>query len=507
MLTIIYVYIEVKFKPMEKIDKAISTSTGKEILFVVTDDAPRGSMKYTYFTLDKSMVVQFFNDRSSIEENFIKERLDRIIHKYNPTVSEEGGGAKGNTEDTANYFKKRFCWPVDTVNHRKFGLGIVSPCYPKNFFFDEYSSKVQGMNLNGKDKNSKWFTGNSRKYLKASELGDFRSMLQICVLLSRTIRRLHQAGLAHSDLSCKNVLIDPKTGTCVVIDVDSLVVPNVYPPEVMGTRGYIAPEVLATSILPDDLRVYPSIKTDLHSLAVLIYEYLLCRHPLLDGPKVYDCNSAENDDFLALGEQATFIENPMDLSNRPNNLDVTISDLGEHLERLFLKAFVEGLHNPNLRPTALEWEHGLSKTWDMLHSCSNPNCDKRWFVIKDVTAPICPFCKTRVKSAILQIDFLIEKQTDRGNWYRIGSMVAENQTPIMKWHLSNKIFPDERAERTIMAYTYYYNRQWVLVNNSCEGMYSSNGNLIPKGNATVIFNGSQVRLNSYDLIMRFSLFE
>ena len=70
---------------------------------------------------------------------------------------------------------------------------------------------------------------------------------------------MHQAGLAHSDLSCKNILIDPKTADCVVIDVDSLVIPNVYPPEVMGTRGYIAPEVLETSVLDDSSRILPSI--------------------------------------------------------------------------------------------------------------------------------------------------------------------------------------------------------------------------------------------------------
>jgi hypothetical protein len=225
----------------------------------------------------------------------------------------------------------------------------------------------------------------------------------------------------------------------------------------------------------------------------------------LDGPKIYDCTSAENDDFLALGEQATFIENPTDFSNHPNDLKVTINDLGEELERLFLKSFVDGLHNPNLRPTALEWEQGLSKTWDMLHSCSNPNCDKKWFVIRDVNRPVCPFCGARVMESIVKIDFLIEKQTDKGKWYKISSMVAENHTPIMKWHLSTKVFPDERADRTIMAYTYYYDNRWVLVNNACEGMHSPNGNLLPRGKATVITDGCQVRLDSYNLVMRFDI--
>ena len=491
---------------MEYVERARLISNGNYIDFVVKDDPPKGCMKYTYFTPDKSKVVQFFLDTSQLDNNKVAERLDKIINRYNPTISEELGGAKGNTKQTADYFRKRFCWPLDTVYHNKFGFGIVSPAYPSKFFFDENSSQVEGMNLKGKDKNSKWFTGKSRRFLKPSELGDFRAMLQICILLSRSIRRLHQAGLAHSDLSCKNILIDPKTADCVVIDVDSLVIPNVYPPEVMGTRGYIAPEVLETSILDDSSRILPSIYTDLHSLAVLIYEYLLCRHPLIDGPKIYDCSSAENDDFLALGSKATFIENPVDTSNRPNDLPYTIADMGKDLENLFLKSFVDGLHNPNLRPTALEWEKGLAKTWDSLHSCKNPNCNKRWFVLKDVHSPVCPFCHYRVRENVIRINFLTPKQTDKNSWICISKLIAEDCTPIMLWHMVSKIFPDESADRTIMAYVRYYQGNWLLINNSCEGMYSNNGSLIPKDYAINIYDGINVRITSYNVIMNFEVF-
>ena len=486
---------------MEYVERARLISNGNYIDFVVKDDPPKGCMKYTYFTPDKSKVVQFFLDTSQLDNNKVAERLDKIINRYNPTVSEELGGAKGNTKQTADYFRKRFCWPLDTVYHSKFGFGIVSPAYPSKFFFDENSSQVEGMNLKGKDKNSKWFTGKSRRFLKLSELGDFRAMLQICILLSRSIRRLHQAGLAHSDLSCKNILIDPKTADCVVIDVDSLVIPNVYPPEVMGTRGYIAPEVLETSVLDDSSRILPSIYTD-----VLIYEYLLCRHPLIDGPKIYDCSSAENDDFLALGSKATFIENPVDTSNRPNDLPYTIADMGEDLESLFLKSFVDGLHNPNLRPTALEWEKGLAKAWDSLHSCKNPNCNKRWFILKDVHNPICPFCHYRVRENIIRINFLTPKQTDKNSWICISKLIAEDCTPIMLWHMVSKIFPDERADRTIMAYVRYYHGKWLLINNSCDGMYSNNGSLIPKDYAINIYDGINVRITSYNVIMNFEVF-
>ena len=108
---------------------------------------------------------------------------------------------------------------------------------------------------------------------------------------------MHAAGLAHSDLSYKNILIDPVTGRACVIDVDGLVVPGKYPPDVVGTPDFIAPEVIQTNHLKKDdpKRYLPNIMTDRHALAVLIYMYLLYRHPLrgglvhdLNDPQLYD---------------------------------------------------------------------------------------------------------------------------------------------------------------------------------------------------------------------------
>ena len=56
-------------------------------------------------------------------------------------------------------------------------------------------------------------------------------------------------GLAHSDLSYNNILIDPVTKSANIIDLDGLVVPGLFPPEVIGTADFIAPEVLKTKHL------------------------------------------------------------------------------------------------------------------------------------------------------------------------------------------------------------------------------------------------------------------
>ncbi|MGN1110277.1 MAG: hypothetical protein ACI4QY_01395 [Oscillospiraceae bacterium] len=466
--------------------------SGDTIEYVYDANAPRGGMKHTYFTPDKQFAVQFFNNPRDGENPRLQDRIRTIVGIYNPTLSEQDGGALGNTEKTAEYFRKRFCWPVAIVRQPQFG--IVCPTYPQNFFFGDGASSV--LNLKGKDKKSNWFTGRNRKYLAPEERGDFRTMLKTAIGLSRTIRRMHQAGLAHSDLSCNNVLIDPKTGSAVVIDIDSLVVPNKYAPEVVGTRGYIAPEVLATMVLDfgDPRRALPCVQTDLHALPVLIYEYLFCRHPLI-GPKIYSAASAEEDDFLALGPMATFIENPNDTSNRPQDLEITIGTLSKGLERLFLRAFVDGLHNPSERPTAMEWETELLRAWDRLYPCANPRCEKKWFILRDENNPVCPFCGTRASSKVIRLGFKSEMRGKKGVYREKSEVIVYDRLPLFDWHISSNVHNDEKANTDVKAYVAFYNGKWLLVNNGIEGMTSPSGRLVPKGSAVELADRAVFRMS------------
>ncbi len=461
---------------------------GRKLSYVIKDNPPRGGMKHTYFAPDKSYVVQFFNNPEIARDPNIHKRLEAIIGKYNPTLSEAAGGARGNSEAMARYFSNSFCWPTAIVREPEFG--IVCPAYPANFFFRQDASEV--LELWGKDKRSNWFTSRNRRFLQPKELGDFRSMLQMSIVLARAIRRMHQAGLAHSDLSCNNVLIDPQTGSCVVIDIDSLVVPGLFPPEVVGTRGYIAPEVMESMSLPfgDPERKLPCAYTDLHALAVLLYEYLLLRHPLL-GPKIFSADSPEEDDYLALGPKALFIEDPKDQSNRPDDLGVTIGDLGPALEELFLRAFVDGLHHPNARPTAMEWEKALVKTWDLLHPCENPDCAAKWFVLHDTAHPVCPFCGHPVrKDRIVRLHLKSQLRGSAGRWAGAGEVNVYHNMPLFRWHLVANTFPDEKADRTMLAYACRYGDQWLLVNHGVRGMKSPGGSLVPEGQALLLKDGA-----------------
>ena len=257
---------------------------GRTVAFVEVADPPQGGMKKVYFSPDKSYVVAFFHDAAAAADPNRLARLEAVLTRFNPTTDPEVG----------KYWQTLFCWPSGIV--AKPTLGIVAPAYPANFFF------ATGP-FAGKEKKSNWFTTPKlRKYLPEAERGTLQTSVLIGIRLARAVRRLHQAGLAHSDLSCNNVLIDPVTGQCVVIDIDSLVVPGMFAPDVLGTRGYIAPEVVKTQHLKlaDPQRSHPNARTDLHALAVLLYEYLLLRRPL-DGPKIHSSVSTEEDEKLAMG--------------------------------------------------------------------------------------------------------------------------------------------------------------------------------------------------------------
>jgi len=435
-------------------------------------------MKRTFFTPDKKHVVQFFLDDATAKDVNRFARLEAVVGKYNPTLD----------PTTGTYFQTLFCWPTGIVV--KPTLGIVCPAYPQTYFFETGP-------FSGKEKKGKWFSSPKlRGYLPEKELGNWLNYFQICIKIARAVRRLHAAGLAHSDLSCNNILIDPTRGDSVVIDIDSLVVPGVFPPDVLGTPGYIAPEVLRTIHLPikDPHRSHPSAATDQHALAVLIYEYLFCRHPL-KGPKIHSTKSAEDDERLGLGEKALFVEDPVDSSNRIPGTKVSFKDFGPHLADLFLRAFVKGLHSPNNRPGAIEWERGLLKTWDLLHPCKGVSCKQKWFIAHTPGQVICPFCGTRPTMKVPVIK--LRKETRPGQWMPDGELVVHNDgLGIFSWHVFDDAMTGERADRKRLGYFSFHQGRWILINEGLDTLTSTAGNRVPLGSAVEIKQGSRIQLST-----------
>ncbi len=448
-----------------------------------------GTMKEVFFTADRQSVVCFYKDARAGSDPVRLQRLERILGKNNPTRPRSAGGAAASDTE-AQYYRQLFCWPTAVVLKPR--LGIMAPAYPRNFFFQSGPDFIRGQ-----EKNGLRFVGRKNRSLlekfAPDELGDFQRYLALCIRMARAVARLHTAGLAHSDLGPNNVLVDPTSGTSIVIDVDALVVDGLFPPDVAGTRGYIAPEVLSTLHLPsrDPQRNSPNARTDLHALAVLIYQYLLRRHPL-EGKRIPNATTAEEQDLLTYGKEALFCEHPTNASNRPEeDRYVSCAALGPGLNDLFQRAFVQGLHSANQRPVALEWIRGLTRAWDMLQPCP-AHCSQGWFVASEKVRSCC-HCGARMTQPILLLKLCSERKP--GQWQEEGQVAVYHNLTLFKWHACSNVFPGgPEADRTPQAYCVLNQGSWVLVNQNLSGLLSPGGNPVPRGQGLLLQPGVEFRL-------------
>ena len=453
----------------------------------------QGGVKDVYFSTDKTYVVAFYRKNLSPAE---KDRLSNIVGPYHKRIFESPEG---------NYWKEYLIMPTKMVKWYE-KTGVVLPFYPKRFFFS-------GGPFDGKEKEGKWFASAKlrNRFLPADQKGTWLSNVHMCLKIARAVRRLHAAGLAHSDLSYKNVLVDPISGNACIIDADELVVPGKYDAGVLGTPDFIAPEVMATRELKlgDPNKKLPSINTDRHALAVLIYMYLLNRHPLRGG-KVWDIDPAK-DEAMSMGEKALFIEHPTDKTNRVKPQDLDKSQLpqgdpsklpyticGPYLKKLFDRAFIDGLHNPSARPSAAEWEDALVKTCDLVQPCQNPNCEAHWYVFDNTTKPRCPFCGQEYKGQLPILNFYYAPSHGKYMSENYRLMVYDKQT-LYKWHSNNLVSANEKTsaeDKKPVGDFHFHNGQWILINRRLPDMYDvTDKKPITIGGYVPLTDGRQILLD------------
>jgi serine/threonine protein kinase len=480
----------------------------KTYQFIDNDEPMRGGMKDVFFSPDKSYVVALYRDPQDFNS---RERLIKIATKYFDSFFIRDSV-------TGDFYKKLYSWPTDVVELNE-KIGIIVPSYNQNFFFKKgYENNEL---LKGKEKEGKWFASakfrakQSKSKLDESELGNWLSYFQVCVNIARGVKRLHSAGLAHSDLSYKNVLIDPVSKTAAIIDIDGLVVPGLFPPDVIGTADFIAPEVLATKHLSktDLNRKLPNRLTDLHALAVLIYMYLLYRHPLRGGNYFGQMETEKEEEFL-MGSKSLFVEHPTDHSNKNfkreygdnlqkflpwtdlNKTPYTIT--GPYLKSLFDQAFIKGLHNPNERPTADAWEQALIKTNDLKLQCSNVKCDQKWFIYNNTKETSCPFCDNKYNQSIPVLDFFYQFKPNV--WKPENQrLVVYNNSTLHLWHSDRNIIRNEKLtdiQKARVGYFSFYKHKWVFVNEKLTSLKDvTEDKEVPIGSMIEIINGKKLLLS------------
>lgn len=446
------------------------------------EDTPftAGAQGAIYLSRDKQHVFKLYKGLTPAEQDEREKQVDLIIGTLNVINGDP-------------YWDELYAWPEKRAISP--GLG------------------VRMRNISGLTRMDHFFYRKAYQRLGDVQRGWWIGRVAAAIKLARAMNRLSNKGLCHSDLSDRNLMVDAFAGRLTVLDCDSLVVPNLLPPSVRGTPGYMAPELFSYRVS------VPSVETDRHAMAVLLYRWLLYRHPLL-GPKQHDPNDPDRDEALMLGDKALYIEHPTDRSNRPDTMPITADALTPRLRDLFRQAFIDGLHTPTKRPLPVFWEEALIEMFDRIVPCSNPDCEWRFFVAQEGKPLRCPVCKTYLDFKE-QIPFLKLRtpvndrgtivHRDEGGYSRY--IAAWPERPVYGWHADPAIkpvpdivsgLPPDTKPRAIIRFD-AHDREWYLDNAGLPEMAVGVGpsssiawQPVPLGSRTPLRPGFQLLLGPHD---------
>lgn len=194
----------------------------------------------------------------------------------------------------------------------------------------------------------------------------FRVLCRAAIGLAECFRKLHNMGACYKDINLGGPVLDPETGDVMVCDLDNVRI-NKTPGNIIFVF-FAAPELIRGEGICQT-------NTDIHSLAVLLFYMFVRQHPL-DGVKqlrVNVFNEAAQRKYY--GRQPVFLFDPRDDSNRPipgfHDHAIRNWNLYPHfLQRMFIRAFTDGLHNPQQRVREGEWMETFSRLRDGLFYCS-----------------------------------------------------------------------------------------------------------------------------------------
>lgn len=204
----------------------------------------------------------------------------------------------------------------------------------------------------------------------------FRTLATAGLHLADSYFQLHTMGLCYRDISFGNVFFEPEMGEVLICDNDNVTIDKSPTSEVLGTSHFMAPEIVRSEALP-------STKTDLFSLAVLLFYMFMFHHPL-EGKREANIHVFDATAMAKIhGYEPLFIFDPHDHSNAPvpgyqDNPLILWPIYPQFLRGLFTRSFTDGLRDPdNGRVRENEWRTALVRLRDSIFYC--PHCKAQNF--------------------------------------------------------------------------------------------------------------------------------
>jgi eukaryotic-like serine/threonine-protein kinase len=260
--------------------------------------------------------------------------------------------------------------------------------------------------------------------------GGLRRRLRLLARLARVMARLHGLGIAHGDLSPKNVFVSEshEHGEVWLIDCDNLTYAVRDSSLQLYTPEYGAPELLRGE---RGISTY----TDIWSFAVMAFQLLTVLHPFKSGDLVDQDSELEE---VALRGDLPWIDHPEDESNRaslgiPREMVCT-----PVLRELFDRCFRLGVLDAGERPVMAEWAEAFEAAVAVQVLCDmgHGGCGSTFLWNRDLC---CPFCDTAqpagtvlplVHLVCAALDELGEVASPNDRWIRTGHVQTVAGEPV-----------------------------------------------------------------------------
>lgn len=239
----------------------------------------------------------------------------------------------------------KFLWPKYLTKENSNGtFGYIMALRPKG-----YDSFVDILNTYRLDIDE--LTGRANKV--SVQFSSLYAMVTAVINIVNAFRQLHRAGKSYQDLNDGGFFINVNTGDILVCDCDNIA-PDGSNFGIGGKPGYMAPEVVRGV-------AKPTVQTDKYSLAVVLFKLLFRGDPMEGEKVVKDVCLTETSELKHYGQQAVFVYDPNDNSNRPvrgihDNVIKFWRIYPAYVREAFIKSFTIGIKEPNRRIIENEWQ-------------------------------------------------------------------------------------------------------------------------------------------------------
>jgi len=283
--------------------------------------------------------------------------------------------------------------------------GHYSICWPTNVVYeDEACTKFLGFTMPRIDKNTfkeyhllcdkPGVTTSTCYRLEHFGTGfTYLHMYVVALNLASCVASIHNAGHAIGDLNDKNILVSTKDSKITIVDCDSFEIHakdnNVFPCSVYMPE-YSAPEV----ILHKDIKNRQ--ESDRFALSILIFKLLMLNtHPYASrGSSVEHLNTPGE----KIAEGYYPYEDYADLDVNPPAYALPYEIIPPNIKALFRRCFVEGQHDPEKRPSAVEWFRTIKENYVQIVEVlkkKKQQCAVNYLHLFPLHLETCPWCRMK----------------------------------------------------------------------------------------------------------------